>query len=328
MSTWCLTVCSTKAPPATPVYPSTIPGSSNVNFYAGKTTPNFVVTGLGGDGSIKVFNSAGTTQLLIDVVGYSAPGGTAGLTSVTPARISDTRTGVGGKTGPLAATEVQTIQVTGNGGIPAGATAVVANITAVDPTASAYLTAYSASASTRPVVSSVNFYAGKTTSNYAVVPLSGSGAISIYNDAGSTQVLVDVIGYYSASSTDLYTALATPQRALDARGDSAFTDGDIGTLTVAGTLGVPANATGVIVNLTAVDPTANAYLTVYPANAVDPSPPDTSSLNFYADTTRANLVLVKLGVGGTAAGKINIFNAAGTTGVLVDIVGYITAPPA
>ncbi|MEV4555595.1 hypothetical protein AB0K51_01210 [Kitasatospora sp. NPDC049285] len=46
------------------------PGTSNVNFTAGKTVPNHVVTPLGTDGRFDVFNHVGSTDVIADVFGY------------------------------------------------------------------------------------------------------------------------------------------------------------------------------------------------------------------------------------------------------------------
>ena len=48
---------------------STIPNASNLNFRAGDTVPNSVITRIGSDGTICVFSSAGT-HLIVDVAGY------------------------------------------------------------------------------------------------------------------------------------------------------------------------------------------------------------------------------------------------------------------
>jgi hypothetical protein len=92
-------------------------------------------------------------------------------------------------------------------------------------------------------------------------------------------------------------------------------------LTVLGVGGVPANADSVVVNVTAVQPTAGGYVTVWPAGQTRPT---TSSLNFPAGATVPNLVICKIGT----SGRVGIFNANGNTHVVVDVVGYLssTAP--
>lgn len=46
------------------------PLASSLNFAAGQTAPNLVVAKLGADGSIGVYNNAGTSHVILDVVGW------------------------------------------------------------------------------------------------------------------------------------------------------------------------------------------------------------------------------------------------------------------
>jgi hypothetical protein len=79
---------------------------------------------------------------------------------------------------------------------------------------------------------------------------------------------------------------------------------------------IPSDATAVAMNVTAVGGTANSFLTIWPGLTPKPL---TSSLNWVAGAPPApNKVDVKLGL----AGNINIYNQAGSVGVLADIVGY------
>ncbi len=87
------------------------------------------------------------------------------------------------------------VQVTGKGGVPAGATAVVANVTVTGATAQSFLTAYP-DGTTRPLASNLNFTASQTVPNLVTVPLSSAGAIDLYNASGTVNALVDVDGYY------------------------------------------------------------------------------------------------------------------------------------
>jgi hypothetical protein len=78
--------------------------------------------------------------------------------------------------------------------------------------------------------------------------------------------------------------------------------------------GAPAGATAVVLNVTAITPTVNTFLTVFPSG----SPPTTSDLNPRAGITTANLVVAAVGPGGT----VEIFNDAGTVNVAVDLEGW------
>ena len=68
-------------------------------------------------------------------------------------------------------------------------------------------------------------------------------------------------------------------------------------------------------NVTITEPSAPSYLTVYPAGEARPT---ASNLNFVAGQTVPNLVVVKLGPGG----KVNFYNAGGSTHVVADVVGW------
>ena len=137
---------------------------------------------------------------------------------VTPFRITDTRPNSGqpnaGKT--LAAAATLNVQVTGLGTVPAGASAAVLNVTAVNPTASGFLTVFP-EGTTMPTVSNLNFVADETVANLVTVPFSSTGMVSIFNHVGSTNVVIDVDGYYtstpSTNGSGLYNSMS-PVRAL------------------------------------------------------------------------------------------------------------------
>lgn len=86
---------------------------------------------------------------------------------------------------------------------------------------------------------------------------------------------------------------------------------------MAGALGVPADASAVIVNVTAVNPTVGGYLTAWPTGDARPG---TSNLNPRTGRAVPNLAILPLGAGG----RISLFNFAGSTHVVVDVVGYVT----
>ncbi len=90
---------------------------------------------------------------------------------------------------------------------------------------------------------------------------------------------------------------------------------------------VPAGATGVLLNVTAVGPTAEGFISVRPGDATV-SPPPTSNLNFSVNETAPNSVQVALPTTGADAGKLVItYDALGvagpTTDILVDVMGYL-----
>ena len=87
-------------------------------------------------------------------------------------------------------------------------------------------------------------------------------------------------------------------------------------MTVVGRGGVPASGVGaVVVNLTVTQPSAPGFITAYPTGT---ERPNASSLNFIPGQTVPNLVVAKVGQNG----QISLFNSAGATHLVADIVGY------
>jgi hypothetical protein len=175
----------------------TMPVASNLNFVAGQTVPNLVTVRVGAGGAISLFNNAGTTHVVVDVVGYYAPGAVGRLTPSSPARLLDTRSGLGGPSGAFGDGETRLLQVGGAGPVPPGAKAVVLNVTVTGPTASSHLTVFPADAASMPTASNLNFVAGQTVPNLVVVRVSGAGRVALYNNDGATHVIADVVAWYT-----------------------------------------------------------------------------------------------------------------------------------
>jgi hypothetical protein len=135
-------------------------------------------------------------------------------------------------------------------------------------------------------------------------------------------------GYALATPSAGYTPL-TPARLLDTRPTGTTVDGQgvgsgalgaagVVTVTVLGRGGVPSSGVGsVVLNVTAIAPTAPGYVTVYPAGSTRPT---ASSLNVVRSTV-ANTVIAKVG----SVGEVSIFNANGSTHLAVDVVGWFPA---
>ena len=123
------------------------------------------------------------------------------LYTVAPCRVADTRDPTGPSGGPpLQANSARSFSVTGLCGIPADARAVVLNATAVNPSEAGNLRLYPAGQAA-PLASALNFTAGLTRANNAVVPLGTDGQVSVQCDmapgsSGSTNLVLDVFGYF------------------------------------------------------------------------------------------------------------------------------------
>ncbi|MHB8394422.1 MAG: G1 family glutamic endopeptidase [Candidatus Dormibacteria bacterium] len=198
-----VTVTDTTTSSYLAVFPQggTQPSSSNLNWVAGETVANRVVVPVGPSGQVTVYNDAGSADVVVDVNGYftqgtALPNNASLFSPVAPFRLLDTRQTPG--TG-LTAGGTLSLLATGVGGIPAGATAAVTNVTATGTTAASFFTVYPGGS--RPGSSDVNWAAGQTVPNLTVATLSSSGTTTIYNDAGTAQVVVDAFGYFTPDST-------------------------------------------------------------------------------------------------------------------------------
>ncbi|HEY6596313.1 MAG TPA: Ig-like domain-containing protein [Asanoa sp.] len=247
---------------------------------------------------------------------------------LAPARILDTRSGVGAPAATVPAGGSVTLQVTGRGGVPAsGVGAAVLNVTVTQPTAAGYLTVYPAGSS-RPMVSNLNFVAGQTIPNLTAVKTGTGGAVTLYNgSSGTVHLTADIAGYYLSGTPTVAGAYGplTPTRILDTRsgvGAPAATvpAGGSVTLQVTGRGGVPVSGVGAaVLNVTVTQAAAAGYLTVYPAGS---SRPTVSNLNFVAGQTISNLTAVKTGTGGA----VTLYNgSSGTVHLIADIAGYFVA---
>jgi hypothetical protein len=167
----------------------------------GDTRANGVVVPLGDGGTLSaVYLSAtpGSVQLIFDVTGYFAIGGSGAVfVPVNPARLLDSRSG-NGLSGAFSMGDPRTFDVAGRGGVPTDAIAVTGNLTVVRQTRYGYL-ALGPSVGPDPSFSTLNFPTSDVRANGVAVDLDGSGDLTnVYMAVGSasTDVLFDVTGYF------------------------------------------------------------------------------------------------------------------------------------
>ena len=111
------------------------PLASNVNPAKDDIVPNLATVKVGSGGNVTLYNAVGTTNAIVDVMGYFLPddGGAAGgrFVGQTPVRVLDSRGGT-----PFGPGEIRSITVDGT------ATAAVLNVTADQPSVDTYLTVF------------------------------------------------------------------------------------------------------------------------------------------------------------------------------------------
>ncbi|MET8462770.1 NosD domain-containing protein [Micromonospora zamorensis] len=178
---------------------SPVPTASNLNFVTGQTIPNLVTVPVV-NGRLVIQNvSSGTTHVLADLAGWYGSGATDGFVPFGPQRILDTRTG--GRLAPFASVDqlVPYLDPNGNDKTPKP-TALVANLTVTGPTAPGVLIAQP-KGEAPSATSNVNFVAGETASNAAVVRVGADGSVTLTNNSsGTTDVIVDQAGHFIATT--------------------------------------------------------------------------------------------------------------------------------
>lgn len=319
--------------------------------------------------------SAGYEQLTVTTAGGSNPlnagagyiyTGLAKYVALTPFRILDTRgsTCVQCAGGRVTTGQTRSVQITGVVGlrvgadpVPATATAVVVNVTAVSSATGGLLTIYPAGTG-RPQASNLNFGPGAVTPNLVTVALGQSSAtdanreVYIYNPIGAVDVVMDVEGYFvpdtQSDPTGQFHSIA-PLRVCDTRAkqpvnvcngtgasDHRLGPGAVLKVNVsgipAGVHGSPASipsggtAQAAVLNLTAIEPTALTYLSVFPtqANGTCAASASTSTINLGAGAIEANRVIVSLGPGATGGPTTDVcvYNSLGTTDFALDATGW------
>jgi hypothetical protein len=218
-----------------------------------------------------------------------------------------------------------TLQVTGQGGVPTtGASAVALNVTATEATAPGFVQVIPTGGSTA-VASSSNLNltaAGQTIANLVVVPLGDAGRVTLYSEGGA-HLLADVAGYFTDASaasgtTGLFQAIQ-PGRLLDTREGGQAKPGDQSSVVVdpLGREGVPAaGVSGVVLNVTAVQPVAPGFVQVFPTGRATAG--TSSNVNITrAGQVIANSALATLGDGG----NVTLYTSR-STHLVADVFGY------
>ena len=293
------------------------PETSNVNFEQNQTQANEVVVRLGSDRRVVLFVDSASAHVIADLVGSfttSTGSGVGEVTTNSPVRAFDSRN----TANPTRRNEV-VVDLTGR--IPNGSTDAILNVTVTRTSARGFVTVFPTGTG-RPETSNVNFEPRQTQANEVITRV-GTGAnanrVSFFIDSASAALVVDVVGAVSTTTDgQTFTALASPQRALDTRDNRGTPRG--GNINLVLPSSVPANATGVILNVTATNGTRPGFVTVFPGGSTNPG---TSNVNFPTNLTQANEVTTGLGPNNDVTLFVGGFGDP-RAHVIVDVVGYLT----
>lgn len=132
-----------------------------------------------------------------DIGAFERASPPAAFYTLAPCRLVDTRLADGPLGGPaLVPGAARGFAAAGACGVPPAARALSLNVTVTEPTGAGYLTLYPGGGSP-PFVSSINFLAGQTRANNAVVPVAATVAFGVLNGSpGSVHLVLDVNGYF------------------------------------------------------------------------------------------------------------------------------------
>jgi hypothetical protein len=256
------------------------PNTSNLNFLAGQTVANAVIMKPSKQSTICVYTDV-AADILVDQTGYLSTGNS--FVGQNPSRVLDTRD-------PNPAPGLDAGVVARVGPLNAEADSVVLNVTATNASAAGFVTAWPCD-QPRPNASSVNFVSGTSVPNLVIAKTSADHTVCLYTDH-PVDLIADLSGWFRAGNG--YHGL-TPVRTFDSRKPGSgpqLVDRPTysGVATVEPDVRVPADASAVVLNLTATNPAEPGFGS---ASTCSGLPPRTSNLNFVAGQTVPNLVVTR-----------------------------------
>jgi hypothetical protein len=281
--------------------------------------------------TVRVYTSQ-SVDVIVDVLGYysdtSGQPDAPGAVRVVPLpgnRVHDSRS-TGIKLTPGASRDVQ---VSGVGGVPSTATAVVANLTVTQVTGSGWITAHAGGTAVTGT-SNLNFVTGETKARLAIVPLDATGRLRITGGGSSTEAfIVDIQGYFEPTGTETagrtFATNGGGGRILDTRTGTMMVPTaarcvDVYAPRTETANGLPRDGLlGVWLSVTVSDAAGYGWLVVAPEG----TSPATSNLNFVPGMTSTNTVFVSLP--STTKGTV-CFRIANTTAhVVADVIAMTVA---
>lgn len=318
------------------------PATSTLNYRAGWTGSATATVPVGSDGTITVIAGAGSTDVLVDVVGWyssatSTQTGGALLDPQDPYRLEDTR--YNGGAIPAGGTRVEQFGFYDSAG--SRLKAIAANVTAVaGSTTSGYLTTWSGTG-TRPGVSTLQYARGEVSPNTTNVPVTYLGVDGLGSSrysfsltamgAGAVNVIVDVVGYYTTAADGVGTVYVpmAPQRLADTRIGLGVAKGKRGTSSTAQML-MPtglvttARTKAFVGNLTGTGATKGTYQTIWSGTA----PTDSSTTNIAPgrDRTNGSIVLTPKSDDGARL-RYAVFNQNASADFVIDMTGRFDTSP-
>lgn len=180
-------------------------------------------------------------------------------------------------------------------------------------------------------ICTVAFQPGQTATNTMVVPLGADGGAAItMHGSGSTDVTINVLGYYTAQVSnpgagDTYVPLNQQQVLADTRisttevAQGKIAAGKTMTLQVAGQVGVPAGAVGVVGYIGTADASQAGNVSIWSGT----SDPNLREISYQSGEVDRNLYVGNL----SSSGSLNFTNeGAAAVDMIFSVSGYLISP--
>ncbi|GGK98758.1 hypothetical protein GCM10009769_16220 [Curtobacterium luteum] len=252
--------------------------------------------------------------------------GTGGVFVPATGRILDTQAGTGGYNTPMPAGTYRTIKVAGLFGLPDDGSVGAVSLNATVGASSGAGTLFGrpdadTGRTTMLIYSGVK---GEFTSNTATLAVGADGTIQVMAETNA-RLILDVQGYYTANTDGTAAGGFVPvaKRIVDTRSGlgaakATIAPGKSIDVQITGANGIPAGASGVVVNLIAINTTdSDGYLTPYATGSTKPQ----NALHYAPSVTTSMQAQVPVSSGG----KITIANGSSTANLVIDLQGYFTA---
>jgi M6 family metalloprotease-like protein len=285
---------------------------------AGQPDDAVVTVAPGSNGSISIWNSAGSTDLDVDVMGvYTESDHALKYQGIDPFVVypSDGHGGtVGGYPMVIGANKARAFQATNYGNVGAHAGAVALNIRVLPAAANGSLTVYPTGRA-RPSLIDFTYALNDDVTRYTIVPLSANGRFNVYNASSSqVSVIIEIMGWYDTYAADTFHAV-NPAHSTTVH----VTSGTPKTATLAGSAGVPATGVSdVLGSVSVVNPSGPGGLTVRRSDQGD-------ELGGYdASWTDEDVNAFASKIGPTGAVKVTTYGA--DTTARIDVFGWFGAP--
>ena len=288
----------------------TTPQTTALTYGTGRSTTGLVTTSADSNRQVTVTVYGTAVDLVVDVVGSFGSTG-AQWYAAEPTRVADTRTGQGLPAGKLSGTADLDL----SGTLPATATGLVLDVSAVSPGGAGFVRL--AAAGSSPTTTALNYDIAGATTGLAVTTTSG-GHVTVSVNGAATHLVVDLLGWFDTSiaAGGQYCPI-TPTRFLDTRTGLGATGPGTGPLGLATPSTVPDSAAAVVLDVSAVDPSSPGFVRVTTVGRE----PTTTALNVIAGRSVTGLVVVPL-----SEAQLVLAAYQANLHLVADVVGYLGSP--